>query len=131
MYKKIASQLWQASFFRFVFVGGISTLIQFGVLSAGVELLVIHATHASALGYLISAIFNYLMNYYLTFDSEIAHIEAASKFLVVVFVGLSVNTVMFFLFIKIVHLYLVAQAGATLCAIGINFLLHRHWIYRK
>jgi putative flippase GtrA len=78
----------------------------------------------------MAAIVNYLLNYYLTFASTKRHREAFSKFMVVVAIGLSVNTLSFWVLLNLINFYLFAQVGATLITLLVNFLLHKHWIYR-
>lgn len=123
--------VWQASFLRFAFVGAIATSLQFVVLVLGIEWLNFVPVVASSLGYAISAVCNYLMNYYFTFGGGVSHLEAVPKFFIVVLVGLSVNAFIFYMITRVLPLYLFAQAVAIAGAMVVNFLMHRYWIYRR
>lgn len=116
---------------RFVLVGGSATLLQFVLLFIFVECGHFNKIFASALSFAISAVFNYLMNYYFTFASEKPHIEAVLKFIVVATLGLLINSASFALLLVVMPHYLFAQLGAALITLSVNFLLHKMWIYRS
>lgn len=116
---------------RFILVGGSATLLQFALLFVFVELFHLHAVLSSALSFALSAVFNYLMNYYFTFNSSKSHTETAGKFVVVASLGLLINSGTFALLLPLAPHYLIAQLGATIITLGINFLLHKIWIYRS
>jgi putative flippase GtrA len=123
-------EIAQNRFVRFSAVGGVATLIQFVLLYFFVELNWLEKVPASALSFAISAIFNYLMNYHLTFDSRESHRQTFPKFVGVAGFGLLLNVSLFSLFLLVAH-YLIAQAFATLITLCTNFLLHKYWIYRS
>lgn len=123
--------VWQSRFIRFAGVGAVATSVQFIVLTVGVEWLGMVAIVASCLGYGLSSICNYLMNYYFTFSGKVAHSTAVPKFVLVVLIGLSVNALIFHAAMQVLPLYLVAQVIAVFGAMVANFLLHKYWIYRR
>ncbi|MGM8226307.1 GtrA family protein [Cellvibrio sp. ARAG 10.3] len=112
-------------------VGGSATLLQFVLLFLLVEFSHLNEVLASALSFALSAIYNYLMNYYFTFASEKSHIETAMKFMLVAALGLAINSSTFALFLSLGLYYLLAQVGATIITLFVNFLLHKIWIYRS
>lgn len=116
---------------RFILVGGSATLLQFILLFLLVEFVHLHAVLASALSFAMSAVFNYLMNYHFTFSSSKPHAETAGKFIVVAGLGLLINSGSFAALLPLTNHYLIAQIGATLITLCINFLLHKIWIYRS
>lgn len=116
---------------RFVIVGGSATLLQFVLLLLLVEYGHLNKVLASALSFVLSAIYNYLMNYYFTFASEKSHVETAAKFVLVAALGLVINSSTFALFLMLGPHYLIAQVGATAITMIVNFLLHKIWIYRS
>jgi putative flippase GtrA len=81
-----------AQFFRFAAVGAVGTLAQYAVLWLGADWLGWPATWASAAGYLLGSVVNYLLNYRFTFASKKSHFEAASKFYVIAASGWLINT---------------------------------------
>jgi putative flippase GtrA len=111
-------------------VGGSATLIQFAVLILMIELAGVNKIVASMVSYVISAGCNYLLNYYFTFSSQQSHWRTLPKFVVVVSIGLSVNTVTFSSALNIAP-YILAQLVAVAAALLTNLLLHKYWIYRS
>lgn len=127
--------LQSRQFLLFVCVGGSSTLLQFVLLFALVEWLAMDKVMASATGYLLSAIYNYLINYYFTFgnsnsNSNNSHWQTLPKFGVVVLIGVVVNTFIFYV-LNYFMPYLLAQLFAVGATLMVNFLLHKLWIYRR
>ncbi len=127
-------------FALFVGIGGLSTLIQFLLLSVFVELHLLPEVAASATGYVLSSVFNYWANYRFTFNSSSDHRETFPKFVIAVAIGLSANTLIFAAFLFLfdhylplpwVEHYLVAQFFATGITVFLNFCVHKFWIYRN
>ncbi len=112
----------------FLLVGGSATCLQFAILVCWVEFFAQSAVVGSALGYGLSAVYNYLLNYYVTFKSRQSHLQSAPKFLLVVIAGLCINTLVFALLNHLLP-YWIAQLGATLATLIANYLLHHYWIY--
>lgn len=129
MHQKISDFL-AYPFVKFVLVGGASTACQFAALVFLIEFLAINPVIASASSYLCGAVCNYLLNYYITFRMKSSgHLDAFPKFVLVVIIGLSVNTSVFTLFLALLDLYLLAQIVAIMITLIANYLLHRYWIY--
>ena len=130
-------------FIKFVLIGGAATLLQFFLLGLFVEIFDLAPVIASAVSYAVSAIFNYLANYYLTFASTTSHKQTLPKYIVTAILGLALSTSLFAMFLYILesHLllgtkllettYLIAQLFATLITLAVNFLMHKFWIYRR
>lgn len=117
-------------FIKFLGVGGAATLIQYGILIALVEGLQTNAVVASTVGYVISGIFNYTLNYYFTFSSEARHTLAAAKFIIVALIGLALNSSLVYLLADILEVYYIAaQIVATLVVVIWNYVGHKHWTY--
>lgn len=118
-------------FVKFIVVGGTATLLQYLILFVLVE-----ATHmlphiASSIAYIISAIFNYLANYYYSFVSSATHARASTKFLVVVFIGLFINSTMVYFFTETLSLhYFVGQLFGTFFVTMSNYILLKNWAYK-
>ncbi|WP_049629240.1 GtrA family protein [Cellvibrio sp. pealriver] len=127
-------------FALFVGIGGISTLIQFLLLILFVESRLLPEVFASAVGYVLSSIFNYWANYHYTFQSTSNHAHTIPKYALAVGIGLSTNTLLFAAFLWLfdnylalpwVEHYLVAQFLATGITVVLNFVVHKFWIYRS
>jgi putative flippase GtrA len=130
-------------FVKFAFIGGAATLLQFFLLGLFVELGGLIPVVASGASYVVSAVFNYLANYYLTFASNTSHKQTLPKFIVTVALGLALSTSLFAIFLYVLEnylllgtklfetAYLIAQLFATLITLVANFLMHKLWIYKK
>ena len=118
-------------FLSFATVGACGTVTHYATLIAGVSLGLDPVT-ASALGWSLGAVVNYLLNYHLTFRSRLAHRQAAPRFALIAAIGLLLNTLLMAVQIGPlgVH-YLVAQVFATGIILCFNFLLSRSWAFRE
>ena len=125
-----ASQLFPVPL-RFLIVGGTSTLIQFGLLALFIETNLLQPIISSALSYLLSSTYNYLLNYHLTFVNTKSHIETFPKFVLVASIGIGVNTVVFALVFHLSSNYLIAQCVAVGVTLLLNYSLHKYWIYQE
>ena len=86
----------------------------------------------STIGYIVSGIFNYTLNYYFTFNSTARHAHAATRFVAVAIVGLALNSSLIFLLTDLLAVfYIAAQIIATGAVVVWNFIAHKHWTYRS
>tara|TARA_Y100001933_G_scaffold216484_1_gene223636 strand:+ start:5929 stop:6318 length:390 start_codon:yes stop_codon:yes gene_type:complete len=119
-------------FIKFLGVGGVATLIQYGILILLVEVFQASALVGSTIGYIVSGIFNYTLNYYFTFNSTARHAHAATRFVAVAIVGLALNSSLIFLLTDLLAVfYIAAQIIATGAVVVWNFIAHKHWTYRS
>lgn len=118
------------NFIKFLGVGGAATLLQYTILILLVEFDLAIPVVASAVGYALSSIFNYTLNYYLTFGSTAQHHVAATKFVAVAVVGLGINSGLIYLLNDVLSLhYIFAQILSTITVLLWNFFIHKHWTY--
>lgn len=117
-------------FLKFLGIGGMATALQFFVLALLVEFKLAPAIIASAASYFLSAIFNYLANYHITFASNTHHSETLPRFAITACIGLALSTSLFALFLHLFGHYLLAQFLATGITFCLNFLVHKLWIYK-
>jgi putative flippase GtrA len=116
---------------RFLGVGAVATLLQYAILIGLVELAAFDPVLASATGFVISAVFNYLANYHLTFSSNQPHATAATRFVLVASIGLLLNTSSMYLLVDLLAAqYIVAQVLSTGVALIWNFHANRRWTYK-
>ncbi len=118
-------------FGKFALIGAFGTVFQYLLLIVFIEYFYFNEELSSALAYAISAVFNYLANYHLTFKSQAQHHSTFPKFVILVIAALVINTLVFFTVHSMGAHYLIAQIIATLVTLIINFLVHKFWIYRK
>lgn len=118
-------------FLRFCSVGVIATGLQYLILIGLSEAKLLDAVTASAIGYVLSATVNYLLNYYFTFSSGQMHRVAAVRFAAVSTIGLMLNTLLMHIGVSMFGLhYLPTQVGATIVVLVWNFSASRMWTYR-
>lgn len=119
----------------YLVIGVASVVIQWGLLALFVENSLLKPVLASFVSYLISSIFNYFANYYLTFSSQKNHLQSMTRYFAVVAISLGLNTFLFywlmqlFTFYEIEQFYLVAQSMVTVLMVMINFVVIRKWVY--
>lgn len=114
----------------FLVIGGVCTGLHYVVLIMFVRLDLLDPVWASALGFCISAVLNYLLNKRLTFSSTRIHRSAAPRFAGVALSGLAINTALIALLNGVLgwH-YLFAQVIATGATLVWNFVLHNIWTF--
>lgn len=119
-------------FLHFAAVGATGTAVQYATLWAGVHWLGISAVIASAVGYVLGSIVNYILNYFFTFDSKKSHVETASKYYSVLAVGFCLNAGLMALFVNVLDWnYWVAQVITTGIGLIWNFLGSRFWAFKS
>jgi len=119
-----------SQFSRFVLVGGFSTALQYLILAVLVQAAGIDPVAASSLGYVLSALANYDLNYRLTFRSRVRYVGGLFRFALVVTSGLLLNGLIMAAGTKLLGLhYLVAQVAATIVVLFWNFFAHRRWTF--
>ncbi|MDO3387011.1 GtrA family protein [Gilvimarinus sp. SDUM040013] len=128
--KTYLKRLYQMRFGRFLLVGGAATGLQYILLILFAELTPLPHVYCSAMGYAGSAIFNYLANYYFTFQATGDHSTASARFAATVVIGLALNTIAFYLAQQLFPHYIFSQIVATGVTLSSNYLLHKHWTYR-
>lgn len=118
-------------FIGFAGTGAIATAIQYAILIALRESMGVDAVYASACGYAIAAVANYLMKYHWVFDSDEHHHVAGPKYAVVSLSGLTLNTLLMYLGTQILDIYyLLAQVAVTGIVLIWNFTLNGIWTFR-
>jgi putative flippase GtrA len=118
------------TFGRFLVVGLISTSVHYLVLIAAVELLGWTAVIGSGCGFSIGAVVSYLMNRSYTFRSDAPHATAATRFVVVLAVGLGLNLLLMHLFtVRLGWPYLLAQMLTTGLVLFWHFAGNALWSF--
>jgi putative flippase GtrA len=120
---------WAARGSVYLTVGGLSTVLHYLVLVVAVEALGAPPVPASVVGFLCGAALNYVLNRRFTFSSQRPHREGAPRFAAMVTVGTGLNTLLLIGLMQLGVFYLLAQMGATIAVMGLNFLLMKHWVF--
>lgn len=130
MVKKNFSLIHQ--FIRFVMVGGAATFTQYVILVILVEIDLVTAPAASSIGFAISAMLNYWLNYHFTFASDASHQSAALKFAIVAATGLGLNYLLMYFLSEVLEIYyIISQIQVTFVVLLWNFFVNRAWTFRR
>ena len=117
-------------FLRFAAVGACGTAVQYGVLWAGVEHGGAAPPVASAAGYLLGSVVNYLLNYFLTFGQQASHGHSAPRYAALLGVGWCLNTALMYLLVRqALWYYWSAQVVTTGLGLLWNFAGSRWWAF--
>lgn len=117
-------------FSRFIYVGATATLLQYAILLILVEALGFSPVLASAIGFAISAIANYLLNRHFTFRSTLSHRITAVRFVVAVLCGLAVTFLLMLLLTDSGMNYVASQILTTTIVLLLNFIAGSHWTFK-
>ena len=118
-------------FLRFLLVGASATGLQYLVLIALVEAAHAPKTPAAIVAYLCGGVANYLLNRTFTFNAAHTHVgKTMAKFLVVNLIGLSLNTLIFWLLTQTGLYYLWAQIVASGVVLIWNYAGVRFFVFR-
>lgn len=88
-------------------------------------------TPASSLGFVISAVFNYLANKHVTFETDTPNTIAGPRFVAMVLLGLIVTSLCMRTLTSFGVHYLLAQVLTTALVLTINFRLASRWVFRR
>lgn len=118
-------------FLHFMGVGAAGTAVQYCVLWLGTTLDLAPAALASAVGYLLGSVVNYLLNYFFTFGSDKPHLEAAAKYYTLVGVGWLLNITLMGWLVhgKGWNIWLAQVVTTGVCLIW-NFAGSKWWAFR-
>jgi putative flippase GtrA len=116
-------------FVRYIVVGGVATAIQYAILVLLVRSFGMAPTAASTIGFALSAVVNYLLNYSFTFRSDRPHGPAAAKFAVLAVTGLLINAIIMHLMVTGGVRYLIAQACATGVVLSFGYVTNSVWTF--
>ena len=119
-------------FLRFAAVGLSGTGVQYLTLwmGHGVSAL-LSAQSASAIGYILGSLVNYVLNYFFTFGSNKSHKEAASKYFSILAVGWCINFILMGMLVEQLRWYYwFAQFFSTGIVLIWNFSGSKWWAFR-
>jgi len=120
-----------AVFVRYIVSGSLAAMTHFGVLALLVEVMDTDPTLASAIGFVAALFVNYSMQYHWTFAAEGPHGVIFTRYVVVTFSMLGLNTVLFWSALNAMpgNHYLIAQCVATGVVVLLNFTLNSRYTF--
>ncbi len=112
---------------RFCFVGGLSLLVDCGVLYGLTEFFGVHYLYSAGISFTVSVIFNYwLCVVYVFKGAKKQTARQATIFIGSSVVGLGLNQLCMWFFVEIVTLhYMLAKLGATVIVTLWNYVMKR------
>ncbi|WP_253958617.1 GtrA family protein [Paraburkholderia fungorum] len=96
-----------------------------------IHILGIKAGTASAAGYALSTVYNYLANARFTFVHDNPHSKSLPRFLTTALIGLAINQIVLVELLRIGVLVAVAQLSATLLVLLWNYFINATWTFGK
>lgn len=120
------------TWWRFALVGALTAVLYYGLLLLAVEWLLLPATLASSVAYVIVVAFNYRMHYSWTFGQhETPHGRTLLRYLVMISCGFLANAALMYAGTQwlSVH-YLLTQTVALLVVVLWNFVISNAWVFR-
>jgi putative flippase GtrA len=121
----------EASMIRFAVIGLLCTAIQYLLLAALHGLAGWNAVIASSLGYAVSAVVSYLLNYRFSFDSTRSLGQGAWRYGLVVATGLAMNSLCLAALLSVGLALLPAQIITTGAVFLFNYQLSRAWAFNR
>jgi putative flippase GtrA len=121
--------VWR-EFLRFANSGAVGTAAHYATLW-GLVSIGSGPVGASALGAVVGAGVNYVLNYHWTFGSDLPHRKTLPRFLTIAVFSLALNTLLMALLTSGTKLhYLAAQVFATGACLILNYLASRFWAFQ-
>jgi putative flippase GtrA len=117
---------------RFLFVGGSTTILYFGLIFALVEGLALHTTVSSSVAYIVVGFYNYLLHYHWTFATDAPHGLALVKYLLTCVGGLVLNALVMHVGVMLVPVhYMVVQLFAFGVVVCWSLCISTVWVFSR
>jgi putative flippase GtrA len=129
---KIQEMTLLSSYVRYIASGTVATLSHFTVLTILVELFALNPTLSTGLGCIVGGCVNYMLQRNLTFKSSIEHHRAVGRYLLMNSLTMTLNLLGFWAMTELFNIwYIYAQFTMTILISLLNFLINRHFTFRK
>lgn len=115
----------------FLVVGGLATGVHYLITAILVFYFSQPVVLASAVGFTVSAILNYLMNAKVTFRSKQPHRSTAPRFFLTAGVGLLLNSMVLWLLVALKFHPVIAQLLTTIGVMIWNYCINGLWTFKK
>jgi putative flippase GtrA len=117
---------------KYLIGGAAATIAHLSVLLVLVELFHINPSISTSIGFCIAVVINYNFQYHWTFASSEAHSRIFPRYVVVTFVMLGVNLIVFLILTRFGRLpYIYAQLTATALVMVCNFAINRRYTFGR
>lgn len=119
---------------RFGFVGGGAFAIDYGVMIFFTEIVGINYLISSAISFVVSVIFNYILSVKWVFDvsGERSQAQDLVVFMVLSIIGLGINQLIMWLAVEKLYIfYMLAKIGATAVVMIYNFVTRKLFLENR
>ncbi len=122
-------------FFRYLFVGGIATIVDWGVLFLLTDFAHIYHLVSAIIAFIAGLITNFFLSKLLVFKANEARVNAVMEFVnyaVIGVIGLGITELIMFLFTNCwaVH-YMISKIIATIIVLVWNYFARKILVYKK
>ncbi len=122
-------------FFRYLFVGGIATIVDWGCLFLLTDFAHIHHLISAIIAFVAGLITNFFFSKLLVFQANEARVNAVMEFVsyaVIGVIGLGITELIMFLFTNCGNIhYMISKAIATVIVLVWNYLARKLIVYNK
>ena len=121
-------------FFRYLFVGGVATVVDWGMLFLFTEFGHIHYLISTILAFVGGLVTNFLLSKQLVFKANEARVSPVMEFLsyaIIGVIGLGITELIMFLFTSCLDFhYMISKVIATVIVLFWNYMARRYAIYK-
>ena len=122
-------------FFRYVFVGGIATIVDWGVLFVLTDFAQIYHLISAIISFIAGLVVNFILSKLLVFKASKARVNAFMEFVsyaIIGVIGLGITElIMFLLTDKWTLHYMISKVIATIVVLAWNYIARKKIIYKK
>lgn len=127
----LALGLYQNAVVRFLLVGGLSFVLDLGLLALLHEVFGVALWAATPIAFVVSLIFNFLLQRIFTFRATNKGSVSAAKYILLVILNILVSDLVVTGFDALGWSYVVGKTTATILTTVWNYFLYRHWIFKR
>lgn len=119
-------------FFRYIFVGGVATIIDMGSLYVFTSMVGIHYLISAAIAFVFGVMANYLMSIVWVFKTTGNFKREITLFVIIGLGGLILNEIIIWLLVEKVSLYyMIAKAIAVVIVLVWNFGMRKKFVFAQ
>ena len=120
---------------RYVFVGGIATVVDWGVLFILTEYAHLYYLVSAIIAFIAGLITNFILSKLLVFKANEARMNAVMEFVsyaIIGVIGLGITELIMFLFTDLWHThYMISKIVATIIVFAWNYIARKLIVYKK
>lgn len=122
-------------FFRYVFVGGLATIVDLGLLFLLTDLVHIYHLLSAIIAFLAGLITNFFLSKLLVFKANEARVSPIIEFIgyaLIGLIGLGITELIMFLFTNCLNIhYMISKIIATVIVLAWNYISRKLIVYKK